>query len=115
MRATLQTSLYVFEEGHFRELLPPSFELPGLASFSFSTAEDGQSAMVIDLAKGCLPTPKPLVRIRIDDIEPAPKGRVRIMIALTIDTDSQMNLEVRNERSDLQIPWTMQKYPDPIE
>lgn len=112
MPDSLQTALYVFENGKFRELLKPGFSLPGECSFVFSTAKDNQKAIVIDLAKGELPNPTPLVRLNIENIPAAKQGEMRVEVKFKIDQNWQMNVEVQDQTTGLNLPWTMQRYLD---
>jgi len=111
MIASLQTSIFVaVETGGFQELIESGVELPTHAYRHFSTAEDNQDSLVVDLGLGKSGEVKPVVRLLINDIELTTKGVPRIEIVFKIDGSNQMTFEVRDFKTGRALPFNMQRY-----
>lgn len=81
-------------------IIPKNTSLPAKVGEVFSTAEDGQSNVEINVLKGNNEFAKDNVSLgtfRVDEISLAPKGVPQIEISFTIDSNGVLSVSARDQ------------------
>ncbi len=81
-------------------LIPRNTTIPARKSESFSTAEDGQTAVDIHVLQGERPMAEDNVtlgRFRLEGIPPAPRGVPQIEVTFDIDANGILNVSARDQ------------------
>jgi molecular chaperone DnaK len=101
----------VQEQGGTQKILiQAGTELPVERWFNFSTAEDGQDSIIIDLASGRLEDFHPIVRYTIKDISPAPKGETSIRVLFTMDENNHLSAEASDANTEQPLLFAQQRW-----
>jgi len=86
--------------GIMTTLIPRNTTIPTRKTETFSTAEDGQTAVDIHVLQGERPLAAdnmPLGRFRLDGIPPAPRGVPQIDVTFDIDANGILNVSARDK------------------
>ncbi len=86
--------------GIMTTLIPRNTTIPTRKTETFSTAEDGQTAVDIHVLQGERPLAvdnMPLGRFRLDGIPPAPRGVPQIDVTFDIDANGILNVSARDK------------------
>mgnify|MGYP005850104407 FL=1 len=86
--------------GIMTTLIPRNTTIPTRKTETFSTAEDGQTAVDIHVLQGERPLAAdnmPLGRFRLDGIPPAPRGVPQIEVTFDIDANGILNVSARDK------------------
>ncbi len=83
-------------------LIPRSTELGASRSDVFSTAEDGQTSVTINILQGEREYARENKRIgtlRLDGIPPAPRGEPQIEVTFRLDQDGQVVVTAKEQKT----------------
>lgn len=77
----------------FSEMIPAGKGLPQVYSDSFGNAEDNQSAIRITIVQKDSSGSEQIVVADIDKLPPRPKGKLNVIVTITVDTNKQRRLK----------------------
>jgi molecular chaperone DnaK (HSP70) len=91
--ATLTRPIGILTTVGFSEMIPAGATLPKTYSDSFGNAKDNQTAIEITIAqKDATGTEKIVVAV-IDKLPPRPKGKLNVIVTITVDINKQLRLK----------------------
>ena len=74
-------------------MIPAGKGLPQVYSDSFGNAEDNQSAIRITIVQKDSSGSEQIVVADIDKLPPRPKGKLNVIVTITVDTNKQLRLK----------------------
>ena len=77
----------------FSEMIPAGQSLPRTYSDSFGNATDNQSAIEITIAQKDASGTEKIVVAVIDKLPPRPKGKLNVIVTITVDANKQLRLK----------------------
>lgn len=107
----LPIAIGVHDENKVMTIIPSGATLPATKTHMFTTVEDNQEYMVLELLQGKSVIPEECVslgKLRFDKIPPAPAGKPQLFVTITISADSRMTCvgEVNGEKQTLNLDLT---------
>lgn len=107
----LPIAIGVHDVDRVMTIIPSGATLPATKTHMFTTIEDNQSYMVLELLQGKSVVPEECVslgKLRFDGIPPAPAGKPQLFVTITINADSRMTCvgEVNGEKQTLKLDLT---------
>lgn len=90
---TLKKSIGIMTASGFSEMIPAGKGLPQVYSDSFGNAEDNQSAIRITIVQKDSSGSEQIVVADIDKLPPRPKGKLNVIVTITVDTNKQRRLK----------------------
>ncbi len=97
----------------FSTIIPKNRSIPTRLSRTFTTTEDNQEVVTIDVLQGeseRASENKLLGMFHLTGIEPAPKGSARIEVSFEIDTDGIVQVSARDQKSDKEHSIKVESY-----
>ena len=87
----------------FSPIIPKNTSIPTRASKIFTTTEDNQEVVTIDVLQGeseRASDNKLLGMFHLTGIPPAPRGQARVQVSFEIDTDGIVSVSAKDQKSD---------------